>query len=230
MKTLSIFLPTRKGSQRAREKNTREFAGVSGGLLELKLRELVKLKEAHEIVLSTNDEKSLEIGGRFQKTYPKIRLEERPEHLAKSDTDLTDLIEYAGQVTQGSDILWTHVTSPFCLSGHYRESIKEYYQRIQVYYDSLVGVRKFQNFLWDPESKDLVNRIGAVKWPATQDLRLWYEINNAIFLAPRSAYLKYKDRLGIAPYLLIMDKIPSLDIDDEEDFTIAEGVYDRIYK
>lgn len=229
MRSLSIYLPTRKSSQRAPEKNTRKFSGVQGGLLELKLKELVKLEMADEIILSSNDERSLEIGRSFQKRFDKIRLEERPEHLAASYTSLTDLIEYAGKLAKGDDILWTHVTSPFCGSEIYRRAVKQYYLRQQDF-DSLVGVRKFQNFLWDPEAKDLINRLGRQKWPPTQELRLLYEISNAVFIAPKQYYLEHKDRLGVRPFLFEMEKIPSLDIDDEEDFKIAEGVYERIYR
>ena len=38
---IAFFLPTRKGSERVRNKNTRPFAGIEGGLIENKIRQLV---------------------------------------------------------------------------------------------------------------------------------------------------------------------------------------------
>jgi len=60
-KDICFFLPTRKGSQRVKSKNTRPFAGIEGGILELKLRQLIKSERLSGIVLSTNDELSMEI-------------------------------------------------------------------------------------------------------------------------------------------------------------------------
>lgn len=56
--SIAVFLPVRKGSQRVINKNNRPFANKEGGLLEVKLEQLSKLKVS-EIILSTNDEKVL---------------------------------------------------------------------------------------------------------------------------------------------------------------------------
>ena len=45
-----VFLPCRKGSQRVPNKNTRPFAGVDGGLLRIKLEELLKAKLIDKII------------------------------------------------------------------------------------------------------------------------------------------------------------------------------------
>jgi len=52
-------------------------------------------------------------------------------------------------------------------------------------------------------------------------------VNSAIFITPREIYLNELDRVGKKPYLFEMDKLTSLDVDWEEDFKIAEAVYDR---
>ena len=43
-KPIAFFLPTRKGSERVKNKNTRPFAGIQGGLMENKIRQLVASK------------------------------------------------------------------------------------------------------------------------------------------------------------------------------------------
>ena len=57
-----------------------------------------------------------------------------------------------------------------------------------------------------------------------------YEINSAIFITPRDIYIKNKDRVGKRPYLFEMNKLESLDVDWENDFKIAEAVYDKFKK
>lgn len=225
--SVAIFLPTRKGSVRIPHKNTRSFGGLAGGLLELKLSQLIKIKEVDEIILSTNDEISCEIAGKFQNHCGKLKVIERPENLSTSETNLTDLIKYVPEITEAEHILWTHVTSPFCTEHHYEEMIANYFQNRKEGYDSLAGVHKFMNFLWDPEKADIINRRGEQKWPQTQDLKELYEINNSGFMAPRTTFME-GNRLGNRPFLFEMNKIASLDIDDREDFEIAEAVYGKI--
>lgn len=42
---IAFFLPTRKGSERVKSKNTRPFAGIEGGLVENKIKQLPEGKE-----------------------------------------------------------------------------------------------------------------------------------------------------------------------------------------
>ena len=65
---------------------------------------------------------------------------------------------------------------------------------------------------------DLFSKIFAIDEPII-------EINNAVFIADKSIYKKYSDRIGKNPYLLKTSKINSFDIDWETDFDIAEQIY-----
>ena len=227
--SIAVFLPTRKGSQRIPDKNTKYFGGLEGGLLELKLLSLVDLG-VQEIILSTNDEKSMEIARRISRDNPKLRIESRPDNLASSTTKLTDLIKYVPSITSCDHILWTHVTSPFVSTSIYEEAIEKYKNNLNMGFDSLMSVSSFKNFLWNKDKKDIINRNSNDRWPQTQDLEDLYEINSAIFISPRNLYIDRSDRVGMNPYLYELNKIQSLDIDWEDDFIIAEAVYEKIYR
>ena len=227
--SLTIFIPVRKGSERVSEKNTRNFAGIEGGLLELKLNLLKNFELAAEIIVSTNDEKCWEIASGFKKQIKNLKLVERPQILGNSETTLTDLIRHVAEITSSEEILWTHVTSPFCDSEKYTAAIKKYNEVKKSGYDSLISGREYRDFLLDKRSGELVNNPTEFSWPRTQDLADWFEINNAVFIASREDYLR-GNRTGKNPFLMEFDKISSTDIDDEEDFKIAEAVYERIYK
>jgi CMP-N-acetylneuraminic acid synthetase len=221
---ISVFLPTRKGSERVIGKNTREFATVKGGLLRIKLEQLVNCMNIDEIVLSSNDDESLFLGKEFAEKSKKVKVIERPEHLALSSTSLIDLVKYVPNIVSNEHILWTHVTSPFITSVDYDEIIEAYFSNLLIH-DSLMTVKKIQNFLWDIESNDIINRVNTEKWPRTQDLKPYYEVDSGVFISSVSNYKSLNDRIGKKPYLFVQEGIKSFDVDWEEDFKLGEILY-----
>lgn len=220
---IAFFLPARKGSQRVKNKNTRPFAGIEGGLLANKLEQLLATELVDEIVLSTNDEECLRIGRKYAERSPRLRVVERPDELCLDSTNLQDLICYVPTITDAEHILWGHVTTPLADAKCYDAAVESYFEALDEGCDSLVGVTELKNFLLDGEGR-LINNTTELAWPRTQDLAPLYEINHAVFLAPREVYVERRNRLGVCPRLHVMDKIASMDIDWEEDFVIAEAL------
>lgn len=220
---VAFFLPARKGSQRVKNKNTRPFAGIEGGLLANKLEQLLAAERIDEIVLSTNDEECLCIGRKYAERSPRLRVVERPDELCLDTTNLQDLICYVPTITSAEHILWGHVTTPLADAASYDAAVEDYFASLDEGFDSLVGVTELKNFLLDAEGR-LINNTTELPWPRTQDLAPLYEINHTVFLAPREIYIEQRNRLGRRPKLHVMDKISSMDIDWEEDFVIAEAL------
>ena len=150
-----VFLPCRKGSQRVPNKNTRTFAGVEGGLLRIKLEELLKAKLIDKIILSSNDAEVLEIGKSFN--HPKLCVMERPEYLCTSATSTDELIAYVAELIPQGTILWTHVTSPFLTAETYDKMLQIYHGNRDEY-DSLMSVNVIRNFLWNDSCPINYNR------------------------------------------------------------------------
>ena len=220
---IAFFLPTRKGSERVKSKNTRPFAGIEGGLVENKIKQLLATKHIDEILFSSNDEMCIAIAEKYA-SDSRLRIIPRPNELCLSTTNLQDLICYVPTITNADHILWGHVTTPLVEAKVYDTAIEQYLSKITKGYDSLVSVKELKNFLLNQEGK-LVNNTTDIPWPRTQDLEPLYEINHAIFLAKRSVYTEQKNRIGQKPLLYLMDEIHSKDIDWEEDFKIAEIMY-----
>ena len=219
---IAFFLPTRKGSERVKNKNTRPFADIEGGLVENKIKQLLSTKHIDEILFSSNDEMCIAIAEKYT-SDSRLRIIPRPNELCLSTTNLQDLICYVPTITNADHILWGHVTTPLVEAKVYT-AIEQYLSKIIKGYDSLVSVKELKNFLLNQEGK-LVNNTTNIPWPRTQDLEPLYEINHAIFLAKRSVYTEQKNRIGQKTLLYIMDEIHSKDIDWEEDFKIAEIMY-----
>jgi len=223
---ISVFLPCRAGSERVPHKNTREFAGIEGGLLNLKLTQLAACRYVDSIILSTNDEEVIHIAEAFNN--PKIIIDKRPEYLATSSTKTDELIRYVPSVISDGAVLWTHVTSPFIDEKIYDKAIASYKDNIQDNkYDSLMTVTALRTFIWDKNGAINYDR-DVEKWPRTQTIEPLFEINSGIFIADIDIYRKQEDRIGKNPYLFVNNDIESFDIDWEDDFFIAEAIYKKI--
>ena len=217
---MTVFLPCRLGSERIPQKNTKDFSGIKGGLLKVKLNTLLNVSAIDSIVVSTNDKEVIDIAKSFKNN--KIVLDVRPEDLARSSTSTDDVVKYVPTVIKAPHILWTHVTSPFISVSTFEKAIEKYFKADA--YDSLMTVNKIQTFLWDKEKPINYDR-SVEKWPRTQTLPELYEINSGFFINSRESYLKHQDRIGVNPYLYITESYESMDIDWPEDFQLAELIY-----
>lgn len=223
---ITVFLPCRAGSERVPLKNTKPFADVEGGLLAIKLKELLNIKRVNKIVLSTNDPIVIEIAEGFKSD--KIIIDNRPEHLATSSTSTDELISYVPEIIKEGHIMWTHVTSPFLNSKIYSEIIETYLKNLDQGHDSLMSVNKIQTFLWN--DKESLNYDRSIeKWPRTQTLPKVYEVNSGVFINSYENYKKYNDRIGKTPYLFVTKGYASFDIDWIEDFNLGEFIYKSAY-
>ncbi|MBL0766443.1 acylneuraminate cytidylyltransferase family protein [Marivirga atlantica] len=223
-------MPIRKGSQRVRNKNTRTFAGIEGGIVRLKLKQLLEVTRLNCIVLSTNDEVSIDIAMDLDPSESKIKVIHRPEELCLDSTPLSELIRYVPTIIKEGHILWGHATTPFATAEVYDNVINQYFKKVGEGYDSLITTTELQNFILNKRAEIINYEHSEGKWPRTQDLPILYEVNHAVFMTSRRVYLEKLDRIGSKPYLFTQNKIESFDIDWEEDFLIAEAIYDKLYR
>ena len=222
MKEIIVFLPMRKGSQRIKHKNIKDFADIKGGLTFIKISQLLKVKRISKIIVSTNDEEVKLIASSFNN--PKIIIDNRAENLASSETSTDDLIKYVPSIIDNAIVLWTHVTSPFIKEDIYEKAIEMFVKNKGN--DSLMTVTKMQKFIWN-KSEPITYDRKVEKWPRTQTIEPVYEINSGIFLTNIEIYKKENDRIGNNPFFYELNEKESFDIDWEEDFEIAEILWKK---
>ena len=222
---VSIFVPTRSGSERVKNKNTKVFAGVKGGILSIKLKQLLDIQGIEDIILSTNDEESILVAERFGDS--KIKIIRRPDFLCKSNTKVSELINYVANLIENKHIFWIHATAPFVETQDYEKALDLYLKNYK--YDdtySLASVSKIQQFLWDNEEKRMINHeVENGNWPRTQDLKPIYEINHAFYINSKENYIKYNNRVSPNMDIFELNRIKQIDIDWEDDFLLAEQIY-----
>ena len=101
---------------------------------------------------------------------------------------------------------------------------------IEKYYkedcDSLLTARKIGQFVVNDENEIINCDRKKEKWPRTQDLPKWYELDSGIEPIMSIDLIKsLHDRIGQRPYLYITDAIQSIDIDYKEEWDLAERLW-----
>jgi CMP-N-acetylneuraminic acid synthetase len=219
------FLPARAGSERVKNKNTRPFAGLDGGLLELKLRQLHKVGRLDEIIVSSNDPIVLDYARQFAaEVDDRVVALERPDQYGVSATSMERFIaDYIAHLRDNGTIFWTHVTHPFATSRIYEEAIDAYEQALTEGYDSLVSATRIQKFLWR-DGRPFNYDNSAEKWPRSQDLPPVWEINHAIYIMPFEVMRSAGDRITDKSCFFPMEEGASMDIDWEDQFHLMDEI------
>lgn len=221
MKIKAIIL-CKKNSQRLKNKNTRKFSNFKFGLLELKIRQLLKVAEIDQILISTDDEKILK---KYKSLNKKITTIRRDKKLCLLKTRTEDLIKYIVNLIPNDKILWTQVSSPLVDEKIYKKAVLTYKKKSKLGFDSLMSVTSKKQFLWDKNGPLNYKVSKRNKWPKTQDLNEIFFINSAIFIFDKNVYMKKKDRIGNKPFYFSIKEKFSIDIDDFYNFKLAEVLY-----
>ena len=123
-----------------------------------------------------------------------------------------------------SDILSSYIND----KDNFIESIKKGIDAvINNGYDSSFAAKKLQDFLWKdgvPFNYDLDNI------PRTQDLPPLYEETIGFYIYKNNIINDLNRRIGNNPYIVEVSAIESVDIDEAEDFMIADAIFNHFYK
>lgn len=143
---VTFFLPTRKGSERVKNKNTRTFAGIEGGILKIKIGQLLQVERVSSIVISTNDLETIAVAKSFNNN--RIKIVERPDNLCMSSTVIEDFINYIPSIIDTEHIFWVHATAPFADIDILNSALDCYEENVikNSTFDSLLSVTKIQQF------------------------------------------------------------------------------------
>ena len=136
-----------------------------------------------------------------------------------SDTTLGEQIYDAFTRQVEADIyVLAHATSPFIRP----QTISEAVARVQGGdYDSAFSAERIQTFAWyggQPLNYSLTHV------PRTQELEPVYAETSAFFVFGRELWCGRHRRIGDRPYVAVTDRIESTDIDNPDDFTLAEAI------
>jgi len=150
-----------------------------------------------------------------------IHIIERPEHLRSDFTPMNEILLYDVTRVEADYYLQTHSTNPLLRAQTIGAATKELLGSSQ--HDSLFSVTRLQRRLWDTEGKPVNHDPGQLL--RTQDLPPIYEENSCLYIFSRNNLESRRNRIGERPLMFEIDRIESWDIDEEQDFHIAELLY-----
>ena len=211
---IAALVPMRHHSQRVPGKNFRELAGKP--LFHFILNTLRECQLITEILVDTDSEIILRD---IKKNFPDVQGLVRPDALRGDDVPMNEILLHDTQQIAADYYLQTHSTNPFLRADTITRAIKSFNSEIQQV-DSLFSVTRIQTRLWD-EKTHPVNHDPNVLLQ-TQDLPPIYEENSCIYIFSAEKLKKRRNRIGEKPLMFEIPVEEALDIDDENDFLIAD--------
>lgn len=211
---IAALVPMRHHSQRVPGKNFRELAGKP--LFHFILNTLRECQPITEILVDTDSEIILRD---IEKNFPDVHGLVRPEALRGDDVPMNEILLYDTQQIAADYYLQTHSTNPFLKSDTITKAIQNFNSKLQQV-DSLFSVTKIQTRLWDEKTHPINHDPNILL--QTQDLPPIYEENSCIYIFSAEKLKKRRNRIGVKPLMFEIPVEEALDIDDENDFLIAD--------
>lgn len=216
MKTVAI-VPMKLNNRRLPQKNTKSFTNGKP-LCYYILSTLLKVEGIDEVYVYCSNPDICEF-------IPEgVKYLKRSESLDQDTTKMNVVLKCFAADVPADIYVMTHTTAPFVKP----ESIKEGLDAVvSGGYDSSFAAKKLQDFLWKdgaPFNYELDNI------PRTQDLPPLYEETSGFYIYEKTVMTELGRRIGNRPYIVEVGEIESVDIDEAEDFMIADAIYNYMFK
>jgi CMP-N-acetylneuraminic acid synthetase len=211
------LLPMKGNSERIYGKNLKDFNGQP--LFQSVLKSLIESKYISKIVVNTDSKTISEMVLDF---FGKAFIHWRSEGVLGDSVSMNKVIEDDLKRLEESHFFQTHSTNPLLTAETIDKAIELYFSCLENH-DSLFSVNRLQTRLfW--ENGGPVNH-DPNELLRTQDLQPIYEENSNIYIfSKESFYGNGKNRMGAKPKMFEMDKLESIDIDEKEDWLLAEAL------
>ena len=207
MKIVAI-MPIKLKNERCPGKNTRMLG--SKPLLQYELNSLKETRLCTEINVFCSDDAVVPFlpeGVNFLK---------RPKELDLPTSNFTQIFSTFMAEKDADIYVYAHATAPFITVETMAQCINAVKSGE---YDSAFCAVKLQDYLWldgEPLNFDATNL------PRTQDLKPIYQETSGVYVFTKEVFLKFKRRIGTKPFIKEVTFKEAVDIDNPEDFDLAE--------
>ena len=211
MKIVAV-VPMKLNNRRLPQKNTKPFTNGEPLCFYI-LRTLLKVDaiEAVYVYCSNPD---------IQDYLPEgVRFLQRDKGLDSDFTKMNEVLSAFAKDVTADVYVMAHTTAPFVREESVEAGINAI---IHKGYDSAFSAKILQDFLWQdgaPFNYDLSNI------PRTQDLKPFYVETSGFYIYKRSVIESLNRRIGDNPFIVSVGEIEGIDIDEQEDFLIADAVF-----
>lgn len=215
------LLPMKGHSQRVPDKNMKDFAGKP--LYHAIVNEMLKSKYISKIVINTDSERiKSDALINFKSSVIVI---DRPKELCGDFVSMNEIINYDINQFEDKHFLQTHSTNPLLKVQTIDKAIVAYFEGLNKH-DSLFSVTRLQTRLYNGNGKAMNHDPNELI--RTQDLEPLYEENSNFYIFSKESFKKAgNNRICLKPQMFEVNKLEAIDIDEPEDFELAEFLYKR---
>lgn len=215
MSTVAI-VPMRHNSERVPGKNYRPLAGIP--LYHHVIQTLAAVAEIDTVIIDTDSDFIIDDCAQH---FPNVRVLLRPEHLRDGNIAMNDVLLNTLDQVDADVVLQTHSTNPFLKAETVSAALRKFADSDQRF-DSIFSVTRLQARLWN-ENAEPVNHDPHVLM-RTQDLPPLFIENSCFFIFTPELLRTRGTRIGEHPMMFEMSPLEAIDIDIEEDFTLASAI------
>ncbi|MBM3143753.1 MAG: acylneuraminate cytidylyltransferase family protein [Chloroflexi bacterium] len=219
MSRLIALVPMRHSSQRVPGKNYRLLGGKP--LFHYIIATLLEVPQIAEVVVNTD---SPEIAEGLGKSFPSVRVLERPAHLQAPEVPMNEILAYDTSQIEADFYLQTHSTNPLLCAETISKAIRVFLEQYPAH-DSLFSVTSLKTRLYDQLGRAINHNPAYLL--QTQDLPPVYEENSCIYIFTKETLLARRNRLGERPLMFEIAAVEAWDIDEELDFEIVDFLMRR---
>jgi len=216
---IKALLPMKGTSERVPNKNMKDFNGVP--LYHAIMKSLLASKYIDKVVINTDSD--IIVKDAKDNFKDRVIIIDRPQNIRGGDVSMNIIIDYDLSKLNGEYFLQTHSTNPLLKTDTIDKAIETYLNKLDKY-DSLFGVTKVQTRFYDKDANPINHNPEELL--RTQDLEPLYEENSNFYIFSKDSFEKSnKKRIGLKPQIFEVNKLEAVDIDEPEDFKLAELIY-----
>lgn len=216
MKVVAV-VPMKLNNARLPQKNIKPFRNGKP-LCYYVLSTLLKIQKIDEVYVYCSNPK-------IKNFIPEgVKYLKRSESLDSDTSKMNEVLKEFARDVYADIYVMTHTTAPFITEQKIEYGLDKV---INENYDSAFSAKKVQDFLWKnkiPFNYELNNI------PRTQDLDPLYQETSGFYIYTNEVISKLNRRIGNNPAIVEVGEIESIDIDELEDFIIADAIYNYFCK
>ncbi len=153
-----------------------------------------------------------------------VKYLKRSVELDKDTTKINEVIAAFANEIEADIYVMSHVTSPFIEAASIRNGLAAV---LGGAYDSALAVQQLATFLWK-DGKPLNYQLDNI--PRTQDLPPVYAETSGFYIFKSDVIKQLHRRIGEKPFLVQVSQTEAVDVDEKEDFLIANAIYNQRLK
>lgn len=211
------LLPMKANSERVKGKNFRIL--YSKPLFKWVLDTLLSMEEIDLVVINTDARNILMENGLVE--TERILIRDRKPEICGDMVSMNLILKDDIENVLAETYIMTHTTNPLLSADTIKLALKEFLEKKRRgEADSLFTVNKFQTRFY--KKNGIPVNHDPSKLIRTQDLEPWFEENSNLYIFSEGSFESTNARIGKKPILFPMSKLESIDIDDQNDWDLAE--------